>query len=189
MGQRLVVTIQSGKRDICALHYHWGAYPFDSVMLLDEIVQELMKIGKKKAGASDEDIQLAMILFAEKNGGGISGGKNGSEWKYVKNVFPEEKFKADGINRNNGLIAISPEEICSLNNWADGVANIDLEAQEITNWTVETVPSYLLKAESLPLSVSPESYSMDESGVLAKEVSPAKDKETCFRYGEYNFIF
>lgn len=184
MGQRLVVTIQKGKRELCALYYHWGAYSFDSVMILDEIVHDLMKIGT----ISDKEIQLALIRFAERCGGGISGGKNGSEWEYVKKVFPDEAFKADEIKGTDGLIAISLEGICHLNNWADGVANIDLEAQEITNWTVETRTAHNLEPE-LPLTVNPVSYSMDESATLAEEISPAKKKDICFRYGEYAFVF
>ena len=187
MGQRLTVTLHKGERDICNIYYHWGAYPFDSVMILNEIVQELAKMNTERA--DDREIQLAMIRFVERNGGGISGGKNNSEWGYVKMAFPEETFKSDKIDRNNRLIAISPEEICKLNNWADGVTDINLEAQEVTNWNVETQSLCNLKVEPRTLTVNPVSYGMDESSILAKEVSLAKVKETCFCYDEYIFVF
>lgn len=187
MGERFVVTVRRGESKLCALHYHWGAYPYDSVMILDEIVQELAKMNYEKA--TDMEIQLAMIRFAERTGGGISGGKRNPEWGHVKKMFPKVKFKADGINGSKGLIAISPSGIGNLNNWAEGVADIELYAQEITNWVVEERSICNLKTDPLPLSVNPASYSMDESATLAKEVSPARMNYTCFRYGEYTFVF
>ena len=49
------------------------------------------------------------VRICEYLGGGIFIDDDRAEWGYITNMFPDEHFMADNIDRNWGLIALSPE--------------------------------------------------------------------------------
>lgn len=122
MGQRLVVTIHGLNKDLCNIYYHWSAYTMDALYETKNILECIY-------GAPYEDekgLVLRLIHFCEESGGGISGAEDSFEWKYIQSIYPQENFKSDGINRNDGLIAISEHGMTESNDYAEGNVYIDL---------------------------------------------------------------
>lgn len=115
MGQRLVVTIQNNEENLCNIYYHWSAYSISALIATKDIINALFDDDNE-----NEDVRLRMIRFVERNGGGIANGKDGDEWKYIQNAYPNETFKSEVIDRNCGLIAISEDGMNDLQNWSEG---------------------------------------------------------------------
>ena len=38
MGQRLVVTIEKGDRNLCKIYYHWSAYTYSALLETKKII-------------------------------------------------------------------------------------------------------------------------------------------------------
>ena len=140
MGQRLVVTVRSMGEDICKMYFHWSAYTIPALMEVRDMMAEFPMETKSK----DEAI-LYFIRYCEKNGGGISDGYGGKEWNYITEKYPNEKFKVDGISRNNGLIGISEEKMDSIQSWSEGDIIIDLDEMTVHNevfWFYDGIDAY-----------------------------------------------
>lgn len=134
MGQRLVTTIRRSEDStdvLAAFYHHWGAYTIEALRDISNIVAWLrLKLNTDENDFSkftDKELQLALIRCAEDLGGGISGGRDSNEFKYISNLFKDEEFKTDNISRNSGLVALSKEGIGSLLYWAEGTADIYLD--------------------------------------------------------------
>lgn len=123
MGQRLVVTVRNSERDLCNIYYHWSAYTTDALYETRNIINCI----RDKDDKSESELLLRLIHFCENNGGGISGGGDSDEWKYIQSLYPNETFKTEGISRNNGLISLSEKEMNVSQDWSEGDVIIDLE--------------------------------------------------------------
>lgn len=130
MGQRLVITVVENHEDIAKLYFHWSAY---SVSALEETKSVLDKLLDEERWKNIKDTRLKLIKIAEELGGGIDGGKDSDEWKYVASKYPNRKFKTKNINRNYGLIAISEAGMDNMQDWSEGDVTIDLDAEMIYN--------------------------------------------------------
>ena len=140
MGQRLVVTVRSMGEDLCKMYFHWSAYTIPALMEVRDMMAEFPMETKSKDEAS-----LYCIRYCEKNGGGISDGYGGKEWNYITEKYPNEKFKVDGISRNNGLIGISEEKMDSIQSWSEGDIIIDLDEMTVHNevfWFYDGIDAY-----------------------------------------------
>ena len=140
MGQRLVVTVRSMGEDLCKMYFHWSAYTIPALMEVRDMMAEFPMETKSK----DEAI-LYFIRYCEKNGGGISDGYGCKEWNYITEKYPNEKFKVDGISRNNGLIGISEEKMDSIQSWSEGDIIIDLDEMTVHNevfWFYDGIDAY-----------------------------------------------
>ena len=125
MGQRLVISIETKGEPIARLYYHWSAY---TVSALYETQQVVNCIYNHK-DETIKELQLRLIRFCEKNGGGIRG--DDEEFKYIQNMFPNETFRTDDYSRNRGLIALSERGMGELQNWSEGDVIINLDEDEI----------------------------------------------------------
>ena len=140
MGQRLVVTVRSMGEDLCKMYFYWSAYTIPALMEVRDMMAELPMETKSTAEAI-----LYFIRYCEKNGGGISDGYGGKEWNYITEKYPNEKFKVDGISRNNGLIGISEEKMDSIQSWSEGDIIIDLDEMTVHNevfWFYDGIDAY-----------------------------------------------
>lgn len=140
MGQRLVLTVTQNGEDIAKIYYHWSAYSISALQEAKNIIDVLYDDTNKI-----KDLKLRLIKFLEQNGGGIDGGEGSSEWKYIKQLYPKETFKKDGISRNQGLIALSEDGMESMQSWSEGDVYIDLDTDMVTNYvnyTCESIDSY-----------------------------------------------
>ena len=125
MGQRLVVSIESMGECLAKIYYHWSAYTVSALYQTKQIVDCIYDHNDE----TKSELQLRLIRFCEKNGGGIKGTDN--EFDYIKNLFPNEVLKTDGYSRNNGLIALSKNGMEELQRWSEGDVTINLDEDEI----------------------------------------------------------
>lgn len=147
MGQRLLVTVRSQGKDLCNIYYHWSAYTRSALYETRDILDCIYNHDDE----SESELLLRLIRFCEKNGGGISNGPEGEEWKYIQNLYPSEVFKAEGISRNYGLISLSEKEMAESQCWSEGDVIIDLD-EEMVNFGVycgyEDVEEYIEERKS-----------------------------------------
>ena len=130
MGQRLVVTVKNNGKDLAKIYFHWSAYTVSALMEARRIVDCICEEDYK----TEKELQLRLIHFCEENGGGIDGGSDSPEFKYIQNMFPNETFKSEGINRTYGLIALSENGMNDLQNWSEGNLDIILDEDLIINY-------------------------------------------------------
>lgn len=119
MGQRLVVTVKRDDEDVCKVYYHWSAYTTSALLETKKILDFL----NEHRYAPKKELQLQLIRFCEKNGGGI----DGFDRENIQKLFPKEKFKADGYSRNEGLIALSEDGMDDMQKWSEGDVEINLD--------------------------------------------------------------
>jgi len=127
MGQRLIISINRGAKELAKLYYHWSAYTFCALKQTQEVVDCIYN----HKDETDEQMLLRLIRFCEEQGGGIKNGHGSEEWKYICKLYPNEKFDHDDISRNNGLIALSEEGMKDLQDWSEGDVYIDLDTDRI----------------------------------------------------------
>lgn len=130
MGQRLVVTVKNNGKDLAKIYFHWSAYTVSALMEARRIVDCICEEDYK----TEKELQLRLIHFCEENGGGIDGGSDSPEFKYIQNMFPNETFKSEGINRTYGLIALSENGMNDLQHWSEGDIDIILDEDLIINY-------------------------------------------------------
>ena len=130
MGQRLVVTVKNNGKDLAKIYFHWSAYTVSALMEARKIVDCICEEDYK----TEKELQLRLIHFCEENGGGIDGGSDSPEFKYIQNMFPNETFKSEGINRTYGLIALSENGMNDLQNWSEGDLDIILDEDLVVNY-------------------------------------------------------
>lgn len=130
MGQRLVVTVKNNGKDLAKIYFHWSAYTVSALMEARRIVDCICEEDYK----TEKELKLRLIHFCEENGGGIDGGSDSPEFKYIQNMFPNETFKSEGINRTYGLIALSENGMNDLQNWSEGDLDIILDEDLIINY-------------------------------------------------------
>lgn len=130
MGQRLVVIIQTDKKDIMKVYYHWSGYTISAL----ERVAPLVKICKESKGV--DNVRLNIIKYLEAFNGGIVE----KDAEYIKKKYPGTKF-SPASNRNEGLVACSQSEMEYLQNFSEADIIINLDNKLIYNevlWELET---------------------------------------------------
>ena len=128
MGERLVLQVEKpeGTR-IASLYYHWSAYTTSALQEIRNLLARYFDPGiNLPPYKPDLNPQLRLIRVAETMGGGIDGCEDSSEWDYITQKYPKEKFKTTDINRNDGLIAISESGMKAMQDWVQGSATIIL---------------------------------------------------------------
>lgn len=127
MGQRLVITVQKHGKNLAKIYYHWSAYSISAIRKAKEMVDCICE----DYSLTEKELQLRLIRFCERNGGGITAQQ--SEFDYIQKMFPDETFKTDGYSRNYGLIAISEAGMADLQAWSEGDVYIDIGKDIIRN--------------------------------------------------------
>lgn len=128
MGQRLIITVRQNQKDIAKVYYHWSAYTFSALNEARLLVNECICSDSFKT----KDMRLRLIHYLESKGGGIDGGLENEEGKYICSLYPDESFSANS-NRNCGLIAISEKGMKDLQVWSEGDLTIDIDTQTVQN--------------------------------------------------------
>lgn len=165
MGQRLVINCYDKDNNrIGNLYYHWSAYTGSSY----EEVYKLYKAYEEEPETDDK--QLRLIHVSEKLGGGIPGyyykddfyKKDWSEREYIENKFNNETFKTEDINRNDGLVSISPQGMEISDIFAEGVCdlNIDTGILEYNDnlWGFDSMDQYIEEVQLDEEEIPPISY-------------------------------
>ena len=128
MGQRLVINIIEDNERIANIYYHWSAYTISALYEAKRLIDS----GIFDEECSTKELQLKLIRLIESFGGCIDGGKDSEEYQKICDMFPNETFKETG-SRNEGLIALSEDGMDSLESWAEGILDINLDKGMIYN--------------------------------------------------------
>jgi hypothetical protein len=126
MGQRLVVSVYKNKSEsepIMSIYYHWSAYTVSALIESSNIIKSYQE--RKKS----IPLEAGLILSMEEIGTRI----DPQDSTYIQKLYPDLKFNTEDADRNLGLIAMSRERIEQQLNWAEGLANVYLEEEEIIN--------------------------------------------------------
>ena len=146
MGQRLVVEVKEKDELLCTLYFHWSGYTastYDEVCQLVKILEghdvnrtvvdfKDGKISLKELETevkNYEDKILQIIHAYEELGGGLSG--DADNLAYAKKKYPHEVFKVE-VDRNNGLVDISPKGMQEALNWAEANAVVDISEKTVS---------------------------------------------------------
>ena len=140
MGQRLVVTIEKGERELAKIYYHWSAYTYDALYETKKVIDCIYNHNDE----TERELLLRLIRFCENNGGGIRGSKE--ELAYVQHLYFNETFKTEDYSRNNGLIALSKSGMADLQSWSEGDVYINLDTDQVD--FAYTVATKILKSIS-----------------------------------------
>ena len=199
MGQRLVVQIKKEdpfdlwgeeREVLAAIYYHWSGYSTSALLETQKIIKCIQDTNSK-----DKDIILRLIHFVESQGGGIERGEGSTEWEYITDKYPHEKFKKDSISRNQGLISISPKGIDDSVQWSEGDIIINIDTQKVTDetfmgwyedidevnkdrkeWSADDEEYEPLKEEDImKISVNPDDLSYDDISILYDELCESKN--------------
>lgn len=125
MGQRLVVTIEKGDRNLCKIYYHWSAYTYNALLETKKIINCIYN----HKDETESELLLRLIRFCEENGGGIRGVKD--EFAYIQSLYPNEIFVTENYSRSEGLIALSEKGMRDLQSWSEGDVYINLDTDEV----------------------------------------------------------
>lgn len=129
MGQRLVVTVKDARNgkdpeyclnEICKMYFHWSAYTIDALYTTGEILSRYYSPHYQNISAHDK---MRFIRICEDMGGGI----DGPDREFVRNNFKLHRFKDPKyISRNDGLIALSPDDKKDMQFWSEGDVEVIL---------------------------------------------------------------
>ena len=126
MGQRLIIEMANSHGDLLATQYmHWSAYTGCTFECARVIYEELYNMGEPK-----EEVEFAVAL--------------------LRNAFPKagltpEAASALGtietrvLDRNQGLIDVTPEEMANSQGWGEGTLHIGLNERGETTYCIDTV--------------------------------------------------
>lgn len=117
MGQRLVITAVKNHTPIFNIYYHWSAYTTSALAETNALLNWLL------CPENCNDLVLSAIDYCERCGGGLITG----DLSMAQSLYPSRTFKEDGISRNEGLIAISAEEMNDTLKWAEGSVQLDFD--------------------------------------------------------------
>lgn len=125
MGQRLAVEIEKDNKLIATIYFQGSASTTEALKELRFITRNCLKQTNLK-----RDFLPALIHFLELNGGGIDGGENSKEWKYISKKYPNEKFFMKTPDRNYGLINISKKGMIDTQRVTDKIARIEIDTKQ-----------------------------------------------------------
>ena len=127
------------------------------------------------------------------------GGVYVDDFEYAKKLFPNEIFSLEGVDRNDGLVAISQETIAGMEDWAQSIIEVDLDKKTVHNGVLYgyTIQEYLEETEDfdeeyfippdelerIPLDIG--EFSLDDTQIAFEVVGAT---ENCFLRFE-NYIY
>lgn len=124
MGQRLNIEIKISDRVVANSYFHWSAYTISSIELVQKIIDNFEDV-------IEENPILYGVRLLELTGAGLE--RASVDWAYA-NIPNFSLRDDDGIrykyricdDRNDGLIAISEENMNSTRSWQEGYVCIDI---------------------------------------------------------------
>lgn len=147
MGQRLVITIENNKKSLAKGYYHWSGYTRSGLITANMAVAAF----EKSLNRAVENISLLTItdktltpeiikdkielltacymLFATDAGMQMTGEK--SEQDVFNEIFPNINHSV-GMNRSEGLVAITKDGMADLQKWSEADVRINLDAKNVS---------------------------------------------------------
>lgn len=123
MGQRLNLEIRKKGKPLANAYYHWSAYTGSSYALVEQACMYIQDHASMPA-------KLLAIRALEYTGAGIDKEEE-TEVVYMSKhkMFHDKEFK-DCVDRNEGILAVSPEGMQSTRDWAEEDAYINMDDPE-----------------------------------------------------------
>ena len=159
MGQRLVVDVKKGESTLAKVYFHWSAYSVSAMYELQKIinilegkriVDEVIAFDKDENDKPvvsfravtvetrhEEDPRLRLIYGLAEYGGGLEP----DDQEYAKKLWSNLNLPI-ARSRNEGMVAISEEQMQQYSGYAEGDACVDLESRTAENgcfWYEEEV--------------------------------------------------
>lgn len=129
MGQRLNIEILKNGEVLANSYYHWSGFSNSAINLAIHIINNFDYVKKHKV---EEYIKNQDLLFAirllEETGAGVEDIEETR--KLLEDQTMNLKLKPC-INRNEGIIAITKEEIEETRYWEEGRVSIDIENKTV----------------------------------------------------------
>lgn len=119
MGQRLNIEIRKDNKVLANAYYHWSGYTSSALILTDEILKNIDNVN------FDNDVVRAVKLL-EVTGAGLTSSEIDNLGEDMKNI----NFKK-AIDRNEGLIAVSPKGIDDTQYYEEARVEIHLDTPNI----------------------------------------------------------
>jgi hypothetical protein len=135
MGQRLVIDVEVNGSPIGSVYYQWSAYTNVAMREAVDLFNSFHIANQSEEVSDNDQTRLALIRACERRGGGISGGADSSEWRYIRKKFPSEVF-SNNIDRSHGIVALSEHGVRVLHNWGEESLTLDLATGNISDFTV-----------------------------------------------------
>lgn len=120
MGQRLNITITRKEKTIANSYHHWAGFTSSAVGMCIECIHSLITNRSKFFNLTDKEVQMLAVSMLESTGAGLDTDDYNS-----LNVLERRQHKKE-VDRNSGIIAISPEKINQLESYADEFVFIEL---------------------------------------------------------------
>lgn len=125
MGQRLVINIQKNNKSIATAYYHWSGYTFSSAEITAQAIDKYYQLKEENPQIDDLNLAVEMLYATE---AGLTDDAINHFGTQITNI-------THAINRNCGLIDLTPEEMENSISWAEGLATLDLD-NEMVDWDV-----------------------------------------------------
>lgn len=147
MGQRLVITIENNEKSLAKGYYHWSGYTSSGLATTNVAVKAFEKSFRRAAetmalqAITDKTITpekmkdkiniltACNMLFETNAGIEMSGEK--SEQDVFNELFPGVNHTI-GMNRNDGLVAITEKGMEELQKWSEADVTINIDTKTVS---------------------------------------------------------
>lgn len=119
MGQRLNIEIKGEDKVLANACYHWGGYTMTAVSMAKEVINDLRRYGTDAAEKFD---LLSAVSLLESTGAGFS---REEQQRIRSNHLMDGLELTESVDRNFGLIAVSPEGMELARRYEEGRVTID----------------------------------------------------------------
>lgn len=141
MGQRLVIEIYNGDKELANCYYHWSGYTLSSYEISKEALDYYINNLKNKTFFEDnnKDLTYKAVKMLLETGAGLQS----EEVEPFNKMFPnlnKEMQIGESENRNKGLICITEEEMEDSSSWSEGTVSIDLKSETISFGSICELP-------------------------------------------------
>ena len=135
MGQRLNIEIVTNEKTLANSYFHWSGYTGSAIKLTEKILEKYQEmIEEPPVRVGDETIyrvlsptELAVRLLEH-----VGAGLNDRERENIKN-YPEfaDLTIQDCVDRNTGLLSVTPEGIKETEDWEEERVTINIEEETV----------------------------------------------------------
>jgi hypothetical protein len=195
MGQRLVITIKEGGKNIAAGYWHWSAYTASSIEAANKVLEFIKSKSADIESYKTHQRFAADALLHEEDGVSF---ENTESYKIFFGTDMPEDY---GQDRNSGVVCLDDAGIASLREWAEG--SVDIDITDLANlkilfdvfWT-QSIEEYaenypgVLKAKDVNASLAHHGIvtvytAKPRKQVFSKDVYPWPKNVTSMTLAEY----
>ena len=122
MGQRLNFEVCYDGEVLANAYYHWSAYTSSSLGILENVIEAY------KNRTEINPLRVAVEIL-QATGAGVDDEEKSRIRMDKSGKFDGIKFR-DAVDRNEGLLAVTPEGIESTRRWEEGRVTVDISTEE-----------------------------------------------------------